>query len=91
MRERGRNRSRRPCPLILWPRSASLHAWNRRGGPSADTHSVVLCVCVSSCSQGIKANGFVFVSGCLGLNPKTGEITGDVVAQTKQVSGSAPG
>jgi len=35
-------------------------------------------------SQGVKANGFVFVSGCLGINPKTGDITGDVVAQTKQ-------
>jgi hypothetical protein len=35
-------------------------------------------------SQAIKANGFVFVSGCLGINPKSGDITGDVVAQTKQ-------
>jgi 2-iminobutanoate/2-iminopropanoate deaminase len=35
-------------------------------------------------SQGIKANGFLFVSGCLGINPKSGDITGDVVAQTKQ-------
>lgn len=55
---------------------------------SADTHTAMLSVCVSYCSQGIKANGFVFVSGCLGLNPKTGEITGDVVAQTKQVGSS---
>ena len=43
-----------------------------------------LCFMLTVFSQGIKANGFVFVSGCLGINPKSGDITGDVVAQTKQ-------
>lgn len=36
-------------------------------------------------SQGIKVNGFIYVSGSLGLNPKTGEFPGkDVESQTKQ-------
>jgi 2-iminobutanoate/2-iminopropanoate deaminase len=38
-------------------------------------------------SQAIKANGFVFVSGTLGLHPRTGEMVGptDIRAQTEQV------
>jgi len=32
-------------------------------------------------SQAIKANGFVFVSGQVGLDPKTGEFVGGTVAQ----------
>lgn len=36
-------------------------------------------------SQGIKANGFVFCSGQLPANPKTGElVTGSITEQTKQ-------
>ncbi|MGH9493013.1 MAG: RidA family protein [Terriglobales bacterium] len=37
-------------------------------------------------SQGIKANGFVFVSGQVALDPKTGAMVGsDVAAQTDRV------
>ena len=37
-------------------------------------------------SQGIKAGGFVFVSGQVALDPKTGEMVGaDVAAQTERV------
>jgi len=37
-------------------------------------------------SQGISVNGFIFVSGQLPINPKTGEmLTGDIKAQTKQI------
>jgi len=36
-------------------------------------------------SQAIAANGFVFVSGQLGLKPGHGEIEGDITAQTEQV------
>lgn len=35
-------------------------------------------------SQGIKANGFVFVSGCLPVDMQTGELsTGDIAEQTR--------
>ena len=37
-------------------------------------------------SQGIKAGGFVFVSGQVALDPKTGQMVGaDVAAQTERV------
>jgi 2-iminobutanoate/2-iminopropanoate deaminase len=37
-------------------------------------------------SQGIKAGGFVFASGQVALDPKTGEmVAGDVTAQTERV------
>ncbi len=37
-------------------------------------------------SQGVKAGGFVFLSGQIALDPVTGELcTGDVVEQTEQV------
>jgi len=37
-------------------------------------------------SQGIKSGGFVFVSGQVALDPKTGEMVGaDVAAQTERV------
>ncbi len=37
-------------------------------------------------SQGIRANGFLFISGQIPVDPKTSQITAvDVVAQTKQV------
>lgn len=37
-------------------------------------------------SQGVKANGFLFLSGQIPLEPETGQITAiDVVGQTKQV------
>jgi 2-iminobutanoate/2-iminopropanoate deaminase len=36
-------------------------------------------------SQAITANGFVFVSGQLGLRPDHGEIEGDITEQTEQV------
>uniref|UniRef100_A0A7S0XC35 Translation initiation inhibitor n=1 Tax=Chromulina nebulosa TaxID=96789 RepID=A0A7S0XC35_9STRA len=37
-------------------------------------------------SQAIKANGFVFVSGCVGLDPNTKTlVSGGLAAQTKQV------
>ena len=40
-------------------------------------------------SPGIKANGFVFVSGQVAMNPDTGEISGsDAGAQTRQVLGN---
>ncbi|MBM6700100.1 regulator [Bifidobacterium pullorum subsp. saeculare] len=32
-------------------------------------------------SQGVKANGFVFVSGQLGIDPATGEFAGDTAAE----------
>ena len=36
-------------------------------------------------SQAVKANGFVFVSGQLGIDPATGDLAGaDVVSQTRQ-------
>ena len=36
-------------------------------------------------SQAVEANGFVFASGQLGINPATGEfVEGDVQAQTRQ-------
>jgi putative endoribonuclease L-PSP len=36
-------------------------------------------------SQAVEANGFVFASGQLGINPDTGEfVEGDVQAQTRQ-------
>ena len=36
-------------------------------------------------SQGILANGLLFVSGQIPLDPKTGQIAADVKEQTKQV------
>jgi 2-iminobutanoate/2-iminopropanoate deaminase len=36
-------------------------------------------------SQAITANGFVFVSGQLGLKPDHGEIEGGIVEQTEQI------
>ena len=40
---------------------------------------------IGSYSQGIKANGFVFVSGQLGMVPETGEFAaGGVAGQTRQ-------
>lgn len=37
-------------------------------------------------SQGIKANGFVFCSGQVAINPETGELlTGSITDQTRQV------
>lgn len=37
-------------------------------------------------AQAVRANGFVFVSGQIPLNPSTGEIVGsDIEAQTRQV------
>ena len=37
-------------------------------------------------SQAVKANGFVFVSGQIAIDPATGQvITGDVAAQTERV------
>lgn len=37
-------------------------------------------------SQAIKANGFLFISGQIPINPETGQMTAvDAVAQTKQV------
>ncbi|KAF9581019.1 hypothetical protein BGW38_002115 [Lunasporangiospora selenospora] len=36
-------------------------------------------------SQAIIANGFVFCSGSVGINPHTGEIAPDVAGQTAQV------
>ena len=37
-------------------------------------------------SQGIRANGFVFASGQIGLNPATGElVTGGITEQSRQV------
>ena len=37
-------------------------------------------------SAGIKANGFVFASGQVGIDPRTGQVAGpDVAAQTRQV------
>ncbi|KAG0291349.1 hypothetical protein BGZ97_005915 [Linnemannia gamsii] len=36
-------------------------------------------------SQAIIANGFVFCSGSIGMNPKTGEVPNGVEAQTEQV------
>ena len=36
-------------------------------------------------SQAIVANGFMFLSGQVGVNPSTGEMAGDVVAQATQV------
>ena len=35
-------------------------------------------------SQAVKVGSLMFLSGQLGIDPKTGEITGDVAAQTKQ-------
>ncbi len=35
-------------------------------------------------SQAVRAGGFLFVSGQIPLNPETGEIPEDIVAQTRQ-------
>lgn len=41
-------------------------------------------------SQAVEANGFVFASGQLGINPATGEfVEGDVQAQTRQALNNA--
>ena len=40
-------------------------------------------------SQAIKVGELLFLSGQLGIDPKTGEITGDVAAQTKQARTNA--
>ena len=39
-------------------------------------------------SQAVKTNGLVFVSGQLAIDPKTGEVTGDIREQTKTVLGN---
>ena len=37
-------------------------------------------------SQAVKANGMIFISGQIAINPSTGEmVTTDIVAETKQV------
>lgn len=36
-------------------------------------------------SQGVKAGGFLFLSGQIALDPKTTVVEGDAVAQTEQV------
>ncbi len=37
-------------------------------------------------SQAIKANGFIFISGQIPIDPETGQITAvDIVAQTRQI------
>ena len=36
-------------------------------------------------SQGIEVDGFIFLSGQVGLNPKTGELLNGLVEQTDQV------
>ena len=37
-------------------------------------------------SQAIRANGFIFTAGQIGVNPKTGElVTGGIEAETRQV------
>ncbi len=36
-------------------------------------------------SQAVKAGNFLFTSGQLAINPKTGELTGTITEQTKQV------
>ena len=36
-------------------------------------------------SQAIKANGFVFVSGCIGIHPETKQLAGSIEDQTRQV------
>lgn len=42
-------------------------------------------VAIGPYSQAVEANGFVFASGQLGINPATGEfVEGDVQAQTRQ-------
>lgn len=35
-------------------------------------------------SQAIQTDGLIFVSGQLGLDPKSGELSGDITAQTEQ-------
>ena len=35
-------------------------------------------------SQAIQANGFLFISGQIPLNPETGDIPADITAQTRQ-------
>ena len=42
-------------------------------------------VALGAYSQAVKANGFVFVSGQLGIDPTTGELAGDTAGlQTAQ-------
>jgi 2-iminobutanoate/2-iminopropanoate deaminase len=69
-------------PHYLSPESLS-HA------PSAPLKEVVSSPdapgAIGPYSQGIKANGFLFVSGCIGLDPKTGAlVSGGLVPQTEQ-------
>jgi len=47
-------------------------------------HSDAAPAAVGAYSQATKYNGMVYVSGCLGIHPKTGEIRGGVEAQTRQ-------
>ncbi len=43
-------------------------------------------------SQGVKANGFVFCSGQVPINPETGElVSGSITIQTKQVLSNLQG
>ncbi|HXL21154.1 MAG TPA: RidA family protein [Candidatus Dormibacteraeota bacterium] len=43
-------------------------------------------------SQGVKANGFLYMSGQVALDPKTGEMTGsDITEQTERVMNNVKG
>ncbi|KAH7101448.1 Endoribonuclease L-PSP/chorismate mutase-like protein [Auriculariales sp. MPI-PUGE-AT-0066] len=73
--------------------ASRLHASHRRLPlPRAMSSSAITPVISASApaaigpySQALKANGFVFISGCIPLDPATKDIVpGDVVAQTKQ-------
>lgn len=50
---------------------AELHAVSTSDAPTA----------LGAYSQAVTANGFVFVSGQLGLNPTTGELAGETAAE----------
>jgi len=48
-------------------------------------HTTKAPAAIGPYSQAVEANGFVFASGQLGINPATGEfVEGDVQAQTRQ-------
>jgi len=68
------------------PILSSSHSNRSFSKKSEVVHSANAPAAIGPYSQGVKANGFLFVSGSLGLDPKTGDFPSktDVVIQTKQ-------
>ena len=64
--------------------------WGKSGGACRNKKTIIATAfapnAIGPYSQAIKANGFLFVSGCIGLDPETGKmVPGGVKEQTAQV------